>query len=144
MWLCKCWSQKKKSTFMICKKLTFTRQSTRIISSLANTYSRHISDYSSSVKNMVTHHKITPFIYHDKMATGGEEMRRNVNMRMNPSGGKYTLVLLLSKRFTCARFYTNCLTKWNMWLNFPATDKVPGKEMLREYNTFICLKSNKL
>ncbi len=30
------------------------------------------------------------------------------------------------------------------WLNFPARDKTPGKEMLREYNTFICLKSNKL
>lgn len=46
---------KKESTFKICKKLTFTMQkSTRIISSLANTYSRHISDYSSSIKNMET------------------------------------------------------------------------------------------
>lgn len=78
------------------------------------------------------------------MATRGEETRRNVNMRMNSSGGKYTLVLLLIKSFTCARFYKKLLAKCSMWLNFPATDKAPGKEMLREYNTFLCLKSNKL
>lgn len=69
------------------------------------------------------------------MATGGEETRRNANMRINPSGGKYTLVLLLIKSFTCARrFYKNLLAKCNMWLNFPARDKAPGKEMLWEYN----------
>lgn len=76
---------------------------------------------------METHRKITPFIFHDKMATGGEERRRNVNMRINPSGGKYTLVLLLIKSFNCARFYKNLLAKCNMWLNFPARDKAPGK-----------------
>lgn len=94
---------------------------------------------------MKAHHKITPFIFHDKTATGGQGMRRNANMRINPSGGKHTLVLLLIKSFTCAeKFYKNLPAKCDMWLNFSARDKAPIKEMLWEYNKSLFLQSNKL